>query len=355
MPIRTQIWTVDAQPAPLKSAVLASEQFLEDMIVSAPALLSEDWLLIGRQESTGQGGRIDLLALAPDASLVLIELKRERTPREVVAQALDYAVWVERLQANEIEAIYQRFKPGAFDGDQNRRAQTGLADVDQHPFDKAVTDLCAANGQGIGKDERRVDAGHLGEHRYRIRAQLRATIEGHATLLGAGECHRFDQRVIHQRLANGIAAAAHHREHTFVQTMGLHGIANGACLDFRCAGVRVVCLENHWRAGGQCRRGIATRHRIRDGEIARTKNRHRAEGDFLQAMVHARARLTFGLRRVDRQLQEATLAHHVGELAELGGGPCGFAFELSVRQTGFQCRARRQIRTNGVEVVGNGF
>lgn len=53
MPIRTQIWTVGAQPAPLKNAVLASEQFLEDMIVSAPALLSEDWLLIGRQESTG--------------------------------------------------------------------------------------------------------------------------------------------------------------------------------------------------------------------------------------------------------------------------------------------------------------
>lgn len=113
MPIKTQIWTVGAQPAPLKQALLASEQFLENMIVSAPALLSEDWLLIGRQESTGQGGRIDLLALAPDTSLVLIELKRDRTPREVVAQALDYAVWVERLQANDIEAIYQRFKPGA--------------------------------------------------------------------------------------------------------------------------------------------------------------------------------------------------------------------------------------------------
>lgn len=42
---------------------------------------------------------------------MLIELKRERTPREVVAQALDYATWVERLQANEIEAIYLRFKP----------------------------------------------------------------------------------------------------------------------------------------------------------------------------------------------------------------------------------------------------
>lgn len=111
MPIQTQIWTVGAQPAPLKAAQLASEQLLEEMIVAAPALLSEDWLLIGQQESTGQGGRIDLLALAPDASLVLIELKRDRTPREVVAQALDYASWVERLEADEIAAIYQRFRP----------------------------------------------------------------------------------------------------------------------------------------------------------------------------------------------------------------------------------------------------
>ena len=100
MPIRTQIWTVSAQPMLLKNARLTSEQWLEDMIVATPALLSDDWMLIGRQESTGQGGRVDLLALAPDASLVLIELKRERTPREVVAQALDYASWVERLEAN---------------------------------------------------------------------------------------------------------------------------------------------------------------------------------------------------------------------------------------------------------------
>lgn len=111
MATRTQIWTVDAQPVALKLGRLASESWLEDMIVAAPALLSDNWMLIGRQESTGQGGRIDLLALAPDASLVLIELKRARTPRDVVAQALDYASWVDRLEANDIEAIYKRFAP----------------------------------------------------------------------------------------------------------------------------------------------------------------------------------------------------------------------------------------------------
>jgi len=58
------------------------------------------------------GGRIDLLAIAPDASLVLVELKRNRTPREIVAQAIDYASWVEQLSTDKIAQIYQRFSDG---------------------------------------------------------------------------------------------------------------------------------------------------------------------------------------------------------------------------------------------------
>lgn len=69
-------------------------------------------MLIGRQEPTGFGGRIDLLAIAPDGSLVLIELKRNRTPREIVAQALDYAAWVENLTADRIAQIHHRFSNG---------------------------------------------------------------------------------------------------------------------------------------------------------------------------------------------------------------------------------------------------
>ena len=82
------------------------------MIVAAPKLLSDEWMLIGRQEDTGFGGRIDLLAIAPDGALVLIELKRDKTPRDVVAQSLDYASWVEKLRPEDIAAIYGRFAPG---------------------------------------------------------------------------------------------------------------------------------------------------------------------------------------------------------------------------------------------------
>jgi hypothetical protein len=75
MPIKHAIWTVGDKPTPLPVTRLATEQLLEDMIENDPRILSEQWMLIGRQEHTPTGGRIDLLAIAPDASLVLIELK----------------------------------------------------------------------------------------------------------------------------------------------------------------------------------------------------------------------------------------------------------------------------------------
>ena len=109
MSIQHMIWRVAEQPQLLSVGKLSSEQALEAMIVKDPRILSGDWMLIGRQEQTGLGGRVDLLAIEPDGSLVLIELKRERTPREIIAQALDYASWVERLESEEIAQIYQRF------------------------------------------------------------------------------------------------------------------------------------------------------------------------------------------------------------------------------------------------------
>jgi len=111
VPIRNALWTVGNSPQALPEARLPSERVLEDMIVAAPRILSDEWMLIGRQERTGMSGIVDLLGIAPDGALVLIELKRDRTPREVVAQAIDYACWVEGLGADDIAAIYGRFAP----------------------------------------------------------------------------------------------------------------------------------------------------------------------------------------------------------------------------------------------------
>jgi hypothetical protein len=112
MTIRHAIWKVGAKPVGLSAAILISEQQLEDMIVAAPDILHDQWMLVGRQVDTGFGGRIDLLAIAPDGALILIELKRNKTPREVVAQAIDYATFVEGLESDRIAKIYDDFAPG---------------------------------------------------------------------------------------------------------------------------------------------------------------------------------------------------------------------------------------------------
>jgi hypothetical protein len=112
MPIEHSIWRVGAQPEALGKGALPSEQFLEDMIVASPEILSDEWMIIGRQVNTGICGRIDLLAVAPDGAIILIELKRDRTPWEVVGQTLDYASWLESLHPQDIARIYSNFSGG---------------------------------------------------------------------------------------------------------------------------------------------------------------------------------------------------------------------------------------------------
>ena len=71
MALKHAIWNVGTRPTPLASSSLDTERQLEDMIVSSPAILNDQWLLVGRQVDTGFGGRIDLLAMAPDGGLIL--------------------------------------------------------------------------------------------------------------------------------------------------------------------------------------------------------------------------------------------------------------------------------------------
>lgn len=105
MSVRSSIWKVGARPQLLKEARLPSEHALEQMIVAEPGILSDEWMLVGQQVATNHGGFIDLLAITPDGGLVVAELKRDRTPRDVVAQALDYASWADKLESTDIADI----------------------------------------------------------------------------------------------------------------------------------------------------------------------------------------------------------------------------------------------------------
>jgi hypothetical protein len=59
-------------------------------------------LVIGKQVRTTFGGIIDLLCINRNGDLVIVELKRDKTPRDVTAQALDYASWVKDLSHEKI-------------------------------------------------------------------------------------------------------------------------------------------------------------------------------------------------------------------------------------------------------------
>ena len=80
MPIHHSVWRVAKSPSRLPETTLPGEQSLEDMIVASPEILSDHWMIIGRQEDTGFGGRIDLLAIAPDGALILIDPRQHARP-----------------------------------------------------------------------------------------------------------------------------------------------------------------------------------------------------------------------------------------------------------------------------------
>ena len=84
------------------------ESRLQDLLVQDISIANPDWMVVGREVPTEHGGRIDILALDSSANLIVLELKRDETPREVVAQALDYGSWVQRLTLEQIRQIHQR-------------------------------------------------------------------------------------------------------------------------------------------------------------------------------------------------------------------------------------------------------
>ena len=129
MPIQHSLWSLTGKAKPLTATRLESEKLLEDLIVENPSILNPSWMIIGRQVITDFRGVIDILALQPDGSPVLIELKREKTPRDVTSQLIDYAAWVEKISSERLQQIYESFIPGGnLQTDYEARFHTGWDD-----------------------------------------------------------------------------------------------------------------------------------------------------------------------------------------------------------------------------------
>ncbi len=93
-----------------KETDIKLESHLESWLENSPWALAEGEpiLWIDRQTSANvEESTIfpDLLGLDSEGNLVIVELKRSKTPREVVAQLLEYAAWAKELSDDQIQEI----------------------------------------------------------------------------------------------------------------------------------------------------------------------------------------------------------------------------------------------------------
>ena len=111
---QVHLWeiTSDKRLQEIPSDQINLEEQLEDWLASDISLLDPGLLVIGKQVLTEFGGKIDLLCMDSAGDTVVVELKRGRTPREVTAQALDYASWVRDLSREKIEDIAKEYLNG---------------------------------------------------------------------------------------------------------------------------------------------------------------------------------------------------------------------------------------------------
>lgn len=106
MPDEVRLWEVTGDDlASIDRAKLNLESRLQEWLGRDIAILDPGLLIIGREVNTDFGGHIDILCVDRAGDLVVVELKRDKTPREVTAQALDYAAWVSTLTSDRIASI----------------------------------------------------------------------------------------------------------------------------------------------------------------------------------------------------------------------------------------------------------
>ncbi len=87
------------------------ESELEQLLENNPEYFFEDskLLIIGRQVTTNLNTFIDLLGIDKNGNTVVVELKRGKTPRETIAQLLEYASFAENLDYSQLNDIYQDY------------------------------------------------------------------------------------------------------------------------------------------------------------------------------------------------------------------------------------------------------
>ena len=143
-------------PSRLSPAPPDREKQLADWIERDPALLERGLVIVARQLRL-DGGPLDLLALDPQGRWVLIEIKRERLRREVIAQAIDYASCLHTLDSTALRDHCDAYlaSRGRIDTLDSLLADRGRS-LDDHEDGREIVIYLVGTGYDVGL-ERMVD------------------------------------------------------------------------------------------------------------------------------------------------------------------------------------------------------
>ena len=95
----------DGKVVEYKKKNVNKEKEIEDYLEKHIQVLDKDIFIIGRQVPTGSKTIIDLMGLDRDGNVVIIEIKKGVSAREVISQILEYGVWAENIQYEDLNRI----------------------------------------------------------------------------------------------------------------------------------------------------------------------------------------------------------------------------------------------------------
>ena len=141
MPQQVRMWEITPENtlAEVTPSGINFEDRLEAWLESDISMLDPNLLVIGRQVRTPFSGIIDLLCLDSAGDTVIVELKKGKTPREVTAQALDYAAWVKDLSLERIKEIAAGYS----------KLGSSLEDAFASRFDQQLPDTLNLNHRSL--------------------------------------------------------------------------------------------------------------------------------------------------------------------------------------------------------------
>lgn len=94
---------------------VGKETYIEDFLEKHVAVLDPGIFVIGRQVRTDGNNSIDLMGMDGEGNTIIIELKRGMPARQVISQALDYAVWAENADYDELNSIAKKNHLGKYE------------------------------------------------------------------------------------------------------------------------------------------------------------------------------------------------------------------------------------------------